>query len=59
VIERPEGATPLIGVVALEQMGFRVDPISGRLIKGASLHALMGLIRGLKRRTNTKFFGPL
>jgi predicted aspartyl protease len=34
VIERPEGTTPLIGVVALEQMGFRVDPVSGRLIKG-------------------------
>lgn len=27
-------ATPLLGVVALEQMGFRVDPVTGKLIKG-------------------------
>ena len=37
VIERPEGTTPVIGVVALEQMGFRVDPIKGKLIKGLPL----------------------
>ena len=33
-IIRPEGTTPLIGVVALEQMGFKVDPATGKLIKG-------------------------
>jgi predicted aspartyl protease len=37
VIVRPRGATPLIGVVALEQMGFRVDPVTGKLIKGLPL----------------------
>ena len=37
VIERPKGTTPVIGVVALEQMGFRVDPVTGRLIKGLPL----------------------
>ena len=37
VIERPEGTTPVIGVVALKQMGFRVDPIKGKLIKGLPL----------------------
>jgi clan AA aspartic protease len=36
-IVRPRGTTPLIGVVALEQMGFRVDPVTGRLIKGLPL----------------------
>lgn len=34
VIVRPEGTTPLLGVVALEQMGFRVDPVTGKLVKG-------------------------
>jgi Predicted aspartyl protease len=29
VIVRPRGTTPLISVVALEQMGFRVDPVTG------------------------------
>jgi predicted aspartyl protease len=37
IIIRPRGTTPLIGVVALEQMGFRVDPITGKLIKGLPL----------------------
>ena len=37
VIVRPKGTTPLIGVVALEQMGFRVDPVTGRLVKGLPL----------------------
>jgi len=37
IIVRPRGTTPLIGVVALEQMGFRVDPVTGRLIKGLPL----------------------
>ncbi|MFQ6077392.1 MAG: retroviral-like aspartic protease family protein [Candidatus Bathyarchaeia archaeon] len=37
VIIRPEGTTPLIGVVALEQMGYKVDPATGRLIKGLPL----------------------
>lgn len=37
VIERPKGTSPVIGVVALEQMGFRVDPVTGRLIKGLPL----------------------
>ncbi len=37
VIERPEETTPVIGVVALEQMGFRVDPATGKLIKGLPL----------------------
>ena len=34
IIVRPRGTTPLIGVVVLEQMGYRVDPATGRLIKG-------------------------
>ena len=37
VMLRPRGTTPLIGVVALEQMGYRVDPTTGRLIKGLPL----------------------
>jgi Predicted aspartyl protease len=37
VIVRPRGTTPLISVVALEQMGFRVDPVTGRLVKGLPL----------------------
>lgn len=37
VIIRPRGTTPIIGVVALEQMGYRVDPVMGRLIKGLPL----------------------
>jgi predicted aspartyl protease len=36
-IVRPRGTTPLIGVVALEQMGFKVDPVTGRLVKGLPL----------------------
>jgi len=34
---RPKDTTPLIGVVALEQMGFKVDPTTGKLIKGLPL----------------------
>ena len=37
IIARPKGTTPLIGVVALEQMGYKVDPTTGRLIKGLPL----------------------
>ena len=37
VIERPENSTPIVGVVALEQMGFRVDPVAGKLLKGLPL----------------------
>jgi predicted aspartyl protease len=37
LIVRPRGTTPLIGVVALEQMGYKVDPATGRLIKGLPL----------------------
>ncbi|MFQ6075956.1 MAG: hypothetical protein ACE5Z5_07465 [Candidatus Bathyarchaeia archaeon] len=37
LIVRPTGTTPLIGVVALEQMGYRVDPTTGRLIRGLPL----------------------
>jgi len=37
VIIRPKGTTPLIGVVALEQMGYRIDPTTGKLIKGLPL----------------------
>ncbi|QOJ79248.1 hypothetical protein IG193_01940 [Infirmifilum lucidum] len=37
VIGRPEGTTPIVGVVVLEQMGFRVDPVTGRLVKGLPL----------------------
>jgi clan AA aspartic protease len=37
IIVRPRGTTPLIGVVALEQMGFRVDPVTGKLVKGLPL----------------------
>jgi predicted aspartyl protease len=33
IIVRSRGTTPLIGVVALEQMGFRVGPLTGRLVK--------------------------
>jgi predicted aspartyl protease len=36
VITRQKGTTPLIGVVALEQMGNKVDP-TGKLIKGLPL----------------------
>jgi predicted aspartyl protease len=37
VIERPENSTPIVGVVALEQMGFRVDPVTGKLVMGLPL----------------------
>jgi predicted aspartyl protease len=37
IIVRPRGTTPLIGVVALEQMGYKVDPVTGKLIKGLPL----------------------
>lgn len=37
IIIRPRGTTPLIGVVALEQMGYKVDPVTGKLIKGLPL----------------------
>ena len=36
-VVRPRGTTPLIGVVALEQMGYKVDPATGKLIKGLPL----------------------
>lgn len=36
-IVRPEKTTPLIGVIALEQMGYKVDPVTGKLIKGLPL----------------------
>ncbi|MEM4412585.1 MAG: hypothetical protein QXO66_07050, partial [Thermofilum sp.] len=34
IIVRPRGTAPLVGVVVLEQMGYRVDPATGKLIKG-------------------------
>jgi clan AA aspartic protease len=34
IIVRPKNTTPLIGLVALEQMGYRVDPVTGKLVKG-------------------------
>ena len=37
LIVRPKGTTPLIGVVALEQMGYKVDPTTGKLVKGLPL----------------------
>jgi len=37
MVERPRGTAPIIGVVALEQTGFRVDPVTGRLVKGLPL----------------------
>jgi predicted aspartyl protease len=37
VIERPEGTTPVLGVIALEQMGFKVNPATGKLVKGLPL----------------------
>ena len=37
VIVRPRDTTPLIDVVALEQMGLRIDPSIGKFIKGLSL----------------------
>jgi clan AA aspartic protease len=37
IIKRPKGTTPLIGVVALEQMGYKVDPTTGKLVKGLPL----------------------
>jgi len=37
IIIRPRGTTPLIGVVALEQVGYRVDPVTGKLVKGLPL----------------------
>jgi len=37
IIVRPKNTTPLIGVVALEQMGYRVDPVTGKLVKGLPL----------------------
>ena len=37
IMVRPKGTTPLIGVVALEQMGYKVDPTTGKLIKGLPL----------------------
>ena len=36
-IVRPKKTTPLIGVVALEQMGYKIDPSTGKLIKGLPL----------------------
>jgi len=43
VIERPKGTTPVIGVIALEQMGFRVDPVTGKLVKGLPLMLAHGV----------------
>jgi len=37
IIGRPRGTTPIIGIVVLEQTGFRVDPVTGRPVKGLSL----------------------
>jgi len=37
IMVRPKGTTPLIGVVALEQMGYKVDPTTGKLIEGLPL----------------------
>jgi clan AA aspartic protease len=37
VVTRPKGTTPLIGVVALEQMGYKVDPTTGKLVRGLPL----------------------
>jgi predicted aspartyl protease len=37
VIVRPKNTTPLVGVVALEQMGYRVDPATGKPVKGLPL----------------------
>jgi clan AA aspartic protease len=37
VIVKPKSTTPLIGLVALEQMGYRVDPVTGKLVKGLPL----------------------
>lgn len=37
IIVRPKGTGPLVGVVALEQMGYRVDPTTGKLVKGLPL----------------------
>ena len=37
VIVRPKGIAPLIGIVALEQMGYKVDPTTGKLVKGLPL----------------------
>jgi len=37
IIKRPKGTTPLIGVVALEQMGYKVGPATGKLIEGLPL----------------------
>jgi len=34
IMIRPKGMIPLIGVTALEQMGYRVDPVTGKLVKG-------------------------
>jgi len=37
VTVRPRSTTPLVDVVALEQVGFRVYPVAGKLIKGLPL----------------------
>jgi len=37
VIERSKETSVIIGVVALEQMGFRIDPVTGKLVKGLPL----------------------
>lgn len=39
IIKRSKETTPLIGVVALEQMGYKIDSATGKLIKGLP-HAL-------------------
>jgi clan AA aspartic protease len=33
IVRRPKETTPLVGIVALEQMGYRVDPVTGRLLQ--------------------------
>jgi len=37
VTGRPRSTTLVIGVVVLEQTGFRIDPVTGRLVKGLPL----------------------
>lgn len=44
VIVRPEETTPLIGVVALEQMGYKVDPATGKLVKGLPLMLILTML---------------
>lgn len=34
VVVKPAGSVPLVGVVALEQMAYRLDPVTGKLLPG-------------------------